>query len=172
MKADCARGMRMRSAGFTSGRRSPHSRRRWRILFTQLPGLSSIAKFLAGVHPQAEDSGLRAAIVQAVVSSRTSRRHPVGPPVVLFADTFNNHFHPDVAIAATEVLEDAGFRVHVPMADVCCGRPLYDYGFLGMAKRWWIDLLRETAALLPATAFRWSCSSQAAGRRSRMNCST
>jgi Fe-S oxidoreductase len=29
------------------------------------------------------------------------------------------------------------------MADVCCGRPLYDYGFLGMAKRWWIDLLRK-----------------------------
>ena len=44
--------------------------------------------------------------------------------MVLFADTFNNYFHPDVAIAATEVLEDAGFRVLVPKADVCCGRPL------------------------------------------------
>ncbi len=29
------------------------------------------------------------------------------------------------------------------MADVCCGRPLYDYGFLGMAKRWWMDLLEK-----------------------------
>ena len=61
--------------------------------------------------------------------------------MVLFADTFNDHFHPDVAIAAVEVLEDAGFFVHVPMADVCCGRPLYDYGFLGMAKRWWVQML-------------------------------
>jgi Fe-S oxidoreductase len=29
------------------------------------------------------------------------------------------------------------------MADVCCGRPLYDYGFLDMAKRWWIDMLEK-----------------------------
>ncbi|HTW94669.1 MAG TPA: (Fe-S)-binding protein, partial [Tepidisphaeraceae bacterium] len=70
-------------------------------------------------------------------------RNPAGSPVVLFADTFNNYFHPDVAIAATEVLEDAGFRVLVPMADVCCGRPLYDYGFLNMARRWWIDMLQK-----------------------------
>ena len=38
-------------------------------------------------------------------------QHPDGPPVVLFADTFNNYFHPDTAKAAVEVLEDAGFRV-------------------------------------------------------------
>jgi Fe-S oxidoreductase len=62
---------------------------------------------------------------------------------MLFADTFNNFYHPDTAIAAVEVLEDAGFRVDVPMADLCCGRPLYDYGFLGMARRWWEHMLRE-----------------------------
>lgn len=61
--------------------------------------------------------------------------------MVLFADTFNNYFHSDVAIAATEVLEDAGFRVHVPAAHMCCGRTLYDYGFLRAARRWSIDLL-------------------------------
>ena len=109
-------------------------------LFTQVPGLRSIAKFLAGVHP---DRKIPAFAPQTFKQwYRTHKpKNPKGAPVVLFADTFNNHFHPDVAIAATEVLEDAGFRVHVPMADVCCGRPLYDYGFLGMAKRWWFDLL-------------------------------
>ena len=29
-------------------------------------------------------------------------------PTILWPDTFNNHFHPEVAQAAVEVLEDAG----------------------------------------------------------------
>jgi Fe-S oxidoreductase len=65
------------------------------------------------------------------------------PDVLLFADTFNNFYHPDVAQAAVEVLEDAGFHVNVPMQDVCCGRPLYDYGFLDTAERWLSDLLHK-----------------------------
>src|SRR5438094_609381 len=55
--------------------------------------------------------------------------------VVLWPDTFNNHFHPETAIAATELLESAGFTVRVPGEAVCCGRPLYDYGLLPLAKR-------------------------------------
>ena len=44
--------------------------------------------------------------------------------MVFFADTFNNYFHPDVAIAATEVLEDAGFRVLVPRPTFAAADPL------------------------------------------------
>jgi Fe-S oxidoreductase len=55
--------------------------------------------------------------------------------VILWADTFNNHFHPTTAQAALEVLEDAGYSVTVPMQNLCCGRPLYDYGFLEDAKK-------------------------------------
>ena len=60
--------------------------------------------------------------------------------VVLWPDTFNNHFHPATANAAAEVLEAAGYEVIIPRKRLCCGRPLYDWGFLGMAK----TLLRET----------------------------
>ncbi|HEU4889566.1 MAG TPA: FAD-linked oxidase C-terminal domain-containing protein [Thermoanaerobaculia bacterium] len=67
-------------------------------------------------------------------SARSTRR------VVLWADTFNNHFLPETAMAAVEVLERAGFEVTIPRKRLCCGRPLYDWGFLGGAKR----LLRET----------------------------
>ncbi len=109
-------------------------------LVTQLPGLRSVAKFVAGVHPGRNVPAFAPRTFKHWFKAHDVR-NPAGAPVVLFADTFNNHFHPDVAIAATEILEDAGFRVIVPTADVCCGRPLYDYGFLGMAKRWWIDLL-------------------------------
>jgi FAD/FMN-containing dehydrogenase/Fe-S oxidoreductase len=111
-------------------------------LFTQSPGLSSIAKLFAGVHPNRKIPPFAPYSFKKWYKAR-SPQNLDRPPVLLFADTFNNYFHPDVAIAATEVLEDAGFRVLVSMADVCCGRPLYDYGFLNMAKRWWIDLLEK-----------------------------
>jgi FAD/FMN-containing dehydrogenase/Fe-S oxidoreductase len=60
--------------------------------------------------------------------------------VLLWPDTFNNHFHPETAMAAVEVLESAGYRVTIPRKQLCCGRPLYDFGFLKTAKR----LLEET----------------------------
>jgi len=60
--------------------------------------------------------------------------------VMLWPDTFNNHFHPATANAAADVLAAAGYEVIIPRKRLCCGRPLYDWGFLGMAK----SLLRET----------------------------
>jgi FAD/FMN-containing dehydrogenase/Fe-S oxidoreductase len=66
------------------------------------------------------------------------RRGAVNPnaePVVLFADTFNDHLHPEILRATAETLEAAGRRVEVPDGFVCCGRPLYDYGMLDTAER-------------------------------------
>ncbi|HET6548914.1 MAG TPA: FAD-linked oxidase C-terminal domain-containing protein, partial [Solirubrobacter sp.] len=86
---------------------------------------------------------------------RTGRR------VVLWADTFNNFFHPDVAIAAVNVLEAAGFDVVVPERPLCCGRPLYDYGMLTLARRQLrqiLDALRdEVRAGTPVVALEPSC---------------
>jgi FAD/FMN-containing dehydrogenase/Fe-S oxidoreductase len=64
-----------------------------------------------------------------------------GPPVLLWPDTWNNHFHPDTARDAVKVLEAAGFRVLIPGKPLCCGRPLYDYGMLDVARRWLVRLL-------------------------------
>jgi len=66
--------------------------------------------------------------------------------VLLWPDTFNNHFHPETAMAAVEVLENAGYRVTIPRKQLCCGRPLYDFGFLKTAKK----LLEETMDALQA----------------------
>jgi FAD/FMN-containing dehydrogenase/Fe-S oxidoreductase len=57
-----------------------------------------------------------------------------GERVVLFDDTFNNHFRPRTAAAAQTVLERAGCAVELPARHVCCGRPYYDYGMLDEAK--------------------------------------
>jgi Fe-S oxidoreductase/FAD/FMN-containing dehydrogenase len=66
---------------------------------------------------------------------------PAAPPkrVLLWTDTFNNHFMPDTLHAAADVLERLGYQVEIPKKRVCCGRPLYDWGFLDRAKK----LLRE-----------------------------
>jgi len=54
--------------------------------------------------------------------------------VVLWPDTFTDLFEPDAGKAAVEVLEAAGFAVELPHKHVCCGRPLYDFGMLTLAK--------------------------------------
>ena len=76
---------------------------------------------------------------------RTHEPRNVGQQqVILWPDTWNNHFHPATAEAAVEVLEDAGFYVTIPPVRLCCGRPLYDYGMLGLAK----TMLREILSAL------------------------
>jgi Fe-S oxidoreductase len=57
-----------------------------------------------------------------------------GEPVVLFDDTFNNHFRPQTARAAQRVLAAAGCAVELPARHVCCGRPYYDFGMLERAR--------------------------------------
>jgi len=70
-----------------------------------------------------------------------------GEPVLLWADTWTDRFHPEVGIAAVDALEALGFRVSVLPRPVCCGRPLYDYGMLGPARR----ALRTSIAATRAT---------------------
>lgn len=69
---------------------------------------------------------------------------PDAPPVMLWPDTFTDHFEPAIGRAAVTVLESTGHRVVLPPGWVCCGRPLYDFGFLRTARR----LLRRTVRML------------------------
>jgi Fe-S oxidoreductase len=60
-----------------------------------------------------------------------------------------------------QVLEAAGFAVRVPEMSLCCGRPLYDYGFLDLAKRQLSRILEalrpEIAAGVPIVVLEPSC---------------
>jgi Fe-S oxidoreductase len=84
-----------------------------------------------------------------------------GPRVILWPDTFNDHFHPETARAAVDVLEAAGFRVAIPPRPLCCGRPLYDWGMLGRARSLLRQVLRtmqpEIAAGTPVVVLEPSC---------------
>jgi FAD/FMN-containing dehydrogenase/Fe-S oxidoreductase len=108
--------------------------------FTQTPGLSSIAKLAAG-YSQHRHIPPFAPETFKQWFARRGERNLSKPPVILWADTFNNHFTPNIAKAAVDVLEHAGFRVLVPEAHLCCGRPLYDYGMLDTAKSLLTEIL-------------------------------
>jgi FAD/FMN-containing dehydrogenase/Fe-S oxidoreductase len=86
-----------------------------------------------GIHPDRKFPEFARRTFRSWFERRTAPRASMRE-VVLFADTFNNFFEPQVAIAAVEVLERAGFRVIVPRNHLCCGRPLYDQGMLEQAR--------------------------------------
>jgi FAD/FMN-containing dehydrogenase/Fe-S oxidoreductase len=108
---------------------------------TQTPGVSQLAKLAAGMPLARAVPAFAPQTFQEWFRRRPRPGADPRPQVILWPDTFNNHFHPETAIAAVNVLERAGFHVDVPMRPLCCGRPLYDYGMLGLAKRWLRDVV-------------------------------
>jgi len=80
--------------------------------------------------------------------------------VVLFNDTFNTYNYPQVAIAATELLEAAGFEVILPGHN-CCGRPMISKGLVQQARRAAQDTVNRLAPLaeqgLPIVGLEPSC---------------
>jgi FAD/FMN-containing dehydrogenase/Fe-S oxidoreductase len=151
-------------------------------LGTQLPFVREIAKLVAGIPLQrnipafapqtfkswfyarrngrlgaSPDEGVRGSQLGGVGVSSVE----ASPPVLLWADTFNNYFLPSTARAAVEVLEAAGYRVVVPRANLCCGRPLYDFGMLDRAESLLLDILDqlepEIEAGIPIIGLEPSC---------------
>ena len=80
--------------------------------------------------------------------------------VVLFNDTFNTYNDPEVAIAATEVLEAAGYHVVLP-GHWCCGRPMVSKGMVEQARaaaRDTVDKLHPLVAQgMPVVGLEPSC---------------
>jgi len=67
-------------------------------------------------------------------NKRDYRRSDPRSTVVLFNDTYAEYSEPQVGMAATIILERAGFDVVLAENKVCCGRPLISKGFLRQAK--------------------------------------
>jgi FAD/FMN-containing dehydrogenase/Fe-S oxidoreductase len=75
-----------------------------------------------------------------------------GKPVLLWVDTFTEHFSPEVGRAAVRVLEDAGYRVRIAGRQVCCGLTWISTGQLDGAT---VQLRRTLDALGPALDAGW-----------------
>jgi FAD/FMN-containing dehydrogenase/Fe-S oxidoreductase len=128
--------------------------------FTQTPGLAVVAKFLGGVAQQRQMPRFAS---QTFVDwfHKRAPQNSGKPQVILWPDTFSNHFHPRIAQAAVEVLEHAGYHVILPPAGLCCGRPLYDFGMLDHARTQLNEILvalrEHIAAETPVVGLEPSC---------------
>jgi FAD/FMN-containing dehydrogenase/Fe-S oxidoreductase len=128
----------------------------------QTPGISTAIKALGGIaQPRSMPEFADASFTR---QQRTRARDvQSGRTVLLWPDTWNNYFHPQVLDAAARVLRSAGFRVLFPRKHICCGRPLYDFGFLDSARRYLDTILRRLApqidAGMPFVVLEPSCAS-------------
>ncbi len=127
---------------------------------TQAPILGTIVKTIGGIAPERRVPSFSPQTFKQWFRERDLRN--VGcPQVILWPDTFNNHFHPETAQAAVEVLEASGHQVIVPDRSLCCGRPLYDYGFLDLAEKLLRDVLvalrPQIEAGIPVVVLEPSC---------------
>ena len=112
--------------------------------FTSTRPLSALAKLGAGIHADRKIPRFAPHSFTEWFRARTQRssKGKNAPRVLLWPDTFINYFQPRIAEAAVSVLEAAGFQVEVPQDDLCCGRPLYDWGMLDDAKNLLRTILR------------------------------
>lgn len=101
---------------------------------SQTPGLTMLARLAAGSDRKRPLPSFAPMSLQEWFHRRGGTANPSGRPVVLFPDTFNNYLHTNVGIACVEAIERAGWKVIMPEGHLCCGRPLYDYGFLDAAE--------------------------------------
>jgi Fe-S oxidoreductase len=114
----------------------------------RIPGLPALTEKIFGL--SARRTLPQWAGAEVFASSGGSR----DKEVVLFIDTFSRHFEPENALAAREVLEAAGYAVHVADAGagerpLCCGRTFLAAGMVDDAK---IEARRMLAALGPFVA--------------------
>ncbi|MBG0564052.1 FAD-binding and (Fe-S)-binding domain-containing protein [Actinoplanes aureus] len=112
-------------------------------LMTSLPGLRGLALFLAGVDK-------RRNIPAFADKTFRSSYQPVGTgkPVILFVDSFTDHFSPEIARAAVDVLVDAGYAPRITSRTACCGLTWISTGQLDAARR----ILGNTVAELHEAA--------------------
>jgi Fe-S oxidoreductase len=105
----------------------------WAPLAARVPRLTNfVSRFGKGIAGVAKERSLPR-FAGSTFRSRF-RANGAGDPVVLFDDTFNNHFRPQTAAAAQKALEKSGCAVELPREHLCCGRPYYDFGMLERAK--------------------------------------
>jgi FAD/FMN-containing dehydrogenase/Fe-S oxidoreductase len=131
---------------------------RWARLASRAPGavnaalraplLAALAKRAGGIDARRPLPRFAAQTFRAWFASRPAPETPAGrTPVLLWVDTFTDHFTPEVGRAAVRVLEAAGYTVQITGEPVCCGLTWISTGQLDGARR---QLRRSLRALGPA----------------------
>ncbi|HET8581974.1 MAG TPA: FAD-binding and (Fe-S)-binding domain-containing protein [Jatrophihabitans sp.] len=103
------------------------------------PLLPALATRAAGLEPR-EIPLFAGESLQQWWTRRGGSRPGTRGTVILWPDSFTNHFHPHIGQAAVSVLEEAGWTVQIPTSPVCCGLTWISTGQLDTAKK----MLRRT----------------------------
>lgn len=112
------------------------------------PALGALMKRVAGIaRPRAMPLFAHQSFLEWF---RQHTKAGTGPRVCLWPDTFTNYFYPRIGMAAVEVLDALGYQIVTPSKPLCCGRPLYDFGMLKLAKRQWLQVMDALGPLVEA----------------------
>jgi FAD/FMN-containing dehydrogenase/Fe-S oxidoreductase len=123
---------------------------------THAPLLGTLMKRLGGISSKREIPRFASEPFSTRQAKRAGNRKNGGSAtfaeksVILWPDTFNNYFEPDVIESAYQILKQNGYSVRLPRKHLCCGRPLYDYGMLKAAKRLLENIVHELRAEIRA----------------------
>jgi FAD/FMN-containing dehydrogenase/Fe-S oxidoreductase len=120
---------------------------RWAALLNRVTAgrWAGLLKRLGGIDPKRTIPPLARRSFRTWFATRPKRPAQVGGErVLLFPDTFTDHFDPAAGQDAVAVLAHLGDTVELPRRAVCCGLTWYSTGQLGVARR----VLRRTARLL------------------------
>ncbi|GAA0566038.1 FAD-binding and (Fe-S)-binding domain-containing protein [Paractinoplanes ferrugineus] len=110
----------------------------------RLPGIRGLALYLAGVDARRDIPAFARQTFRGWFAAQPVARE--GKPVLLFVDSFTDHFSPEVGRAAVEVLTAAGYAPRVTTRAACCGLTWISTGQLDAARR----ILGKTAQELSA----------------------
>jgi Fe-S oxidoreductase len=129
----------------------------------QTPGISAFLKSVLSIAPQRALPQFAAKNFRAHFHRNLAQPSPTAQHVLLWPDTWNNYFHPQALTSAAKLLTTTGSSVQIPRKHICCGRPLYDFGFLDAARSYLLNILNELApqidAGIPVVMLEPSCAS-------------
>jgi FAD/FMN-containing dehydrogenase/Fe-S oxidoreductase len=106
--------------------------------------LAPLIKRIGGIAAQRGVPELTPQTLRAWWAQRPRPVTDAAERVVLFPDTFTNHFDPHIGRDAVAALEGLGNAVELPQRQACCGLTWASTGQLGVARR----AIRRTARIL------------------------
>ncbi len=127
----------------------------------RIPGVSRAVLAAAGVDARRGIPPFAPRTFRSWFAATAHERATTGDPVLLFVDSFTDHFDPEVGIATVRVLEAAGYRPRLTAARQCCALTWITTGQLTAARkilgRTVGTLTRQVGSGIPIVGMEPSC---------------